>query len=223
MSDASRPHSTTPPRTVHTADGLQWLRDNPLPFDHAILTSLPDSSELRRLPFEQWQSWFVTAATLVIHATSARSAAIFYQTDVKRDGRWVDKAFLVQQGALATNVPLVFHKIVCRAPAGVATHGRPGYAHLLAFSRELRDDSEQATADVLPRLGTMTWPRAIGLDAAFAAVTWLRDRARARTIVDPFCGVGTALAVANRLGLHAIGVEINPGRAERARTLAVRS
>ncbi|MBL8747809.1 MAG: SAM-dependent methyltransferase, partial [Planctomycetes bacterium] len=108
-------------------------------------------------------------------------------------------------------------------PAGVATHGRPGYAHLLAFSRELRDDSEQATADVLPRLGTMTWPRAIGLEAAFAAVTWLRDHANARTIVDPFCGVGTALAVANRLGLHAIGVEINPGRAERARTLVVRS
>lgn len=208
-------------RTVHTADGIGWLRDTPLPDHHAILTSLPDGSELKRLSFDEWQRWFVDAATLVVRATPARSAAIFYQTDVKRDGRWIDKAFLVQQGALAAGVPLVFHKIVCRAPAGTTTHARPGFAHLLCYARELRDDDERATPDVLPRLGAMTWPRAIGLDAAHFAVEWLRDHANARTIVDPFCGIGTTLAVANRLGLGAIGVEINPGRSQRARTLTV--
>lgn len=218
------PHQAprAPSRIVHCADALPWLRETSLPDDHAILTSLPDTSELKRLPFDAWSTWFVAAAAAVLRATPARSAAVFYQTDVKRDGRWIDKAFLVQQGALAAGVPLVFHKIVCRAPAGTTTFARPGFAHLLCFSRELRDESERATPDVVPRLGAMTWPRAIGLDAAHFAIEWLRDHANARTVVDPFCGIGTTLAVANRLGLDATGVEINPGRAERARTLTVR-
>ena len=206
---------------MHTGDGLAWLRDHPLPDDHAIFTSLPDHVELKRLSADEWRSWFVDAAALVVRSTPARSAAVFYQTDVKRDGRWIDKSFLVQQGTAAAAAHLVWHKIVCRAPAGTATFARPGHAHLLCVSRELRDPAERGTPDVLPTLGRMTWPRAIGLDAARTAVAWLRDHANVRTIVDPFCGVGTVLAVANEAGLAAIGVEINPGRAERARTLAV--
>ena len=212
---------TPPLRTVHCTDGLHWLATNPLPADHALLTSLPDSSELRRLGFAQWCEWFRSACEAVLRATPSRSAAIFYQTDVKRDGRWVDKAFLVQQGAAAAGVPLVWHKIVCRAPAGIATGGRPGYAHLLCFSGELGETADLATADVLPELGKMTWPRAMGQAAVEFAVTWLRERAGARTVVDPFCGVGTALAVANRLGLDAIGIEIAPRRAAVARGLQV--
>jgi len=186
-----------------------------------VFTSLPDSSEIKRFTFEQWQDWFTATAELVVRATPARSAAVFYQTDVKRDGIWVDKGFLIQRGAYAAGARLLWHKIVCRAPAGTATFARPGYAHLLCFSRELTDDAERGTADVLPELGAMTWPRAIGLAAAHAAVLWLRDHAGARCIVDPFCGVGTVLAVANHHGLDAIGVEIAESRAEKARTLQI--
>jgi tRNA G10 N-methylase Trm11 len=42
-----------------------------------------------------------------------------------------------------------------------------------------------------------------------------------RTVVDPFCGVGTMLAVANAHGLGAVGVELSPKRAERARRLVL--
>src|SRR5262249_58309832 len=116
---------------------------------------------------------------------------------------WVDKAQLVLAGAAAAGGRLLWHKIVCRAPAGTATYGRPGYAHLLCVSRGRVDAVEAATADVLPRLGAMTWPRAIGLEAAAAAVDSLAPNVRARPIVDPLCGIRTLLAVAHAPRPHA--------------------
>lgn len=212
---------TTSSRTVHCADALVWLRENALPAGASIVTSLPDVVEFRHRDSERWHDWFVAAAEQVLRCTPPDGAAIFYQTDVKRDGRWVDKGTLVQRAAAATDRALLWHKIVCRAPAGTATFARPGFAHLLCFAERLRDASERATPDVLPELGTMTWPRAIGLAAARFAVAWLRDHAGARVIVDPFCGKGTVLAVANELGLDAIGVDTHAGRAEQARTLSL--
>lgn len=210
-----------PARTVHCADALQWLPTNPLPSGCSVLTSLPDVAEFRHRDPARWQPWFVRAAELVLRSTPRDGCAVFYQTDVKRDGCWIDKAFLVQQAAVAAGVPLLWHKIVCRAPAGQATFARPGYAHLLCFAVQRREPAAAASADVLPELGAMTWARAMGLAAARCAVRWLRDHAGATCIVDPFCGVGTALAVANELGLAAIGVERNPGRAAKARLLTL--
>ncbi len=79
-----------------------------------------------------------------------------------------------------------------------------------------------STMDVLPTLGRMTWPRAMGLEACRFSCSYVIDATSTRTIIDPFCGVGTALAVANELGLDAIGVELNRKRALRARELVVR-
>ena len=206
-------------RIVHCQDAISWLAQNPLAEGCAIFTSMPDASEIKRFSFDEWQTWFVAAAEACVRALPERSAAVFYQTDVKRDGAWIDKAFLVQRGAYAAGSRLLWHKIVCRAPAGIATRARPGYAHLLCFSRDLNADPMDTTPDVLPELGEMTWARAMGLAAAEVAAQWLKDQAGARCIVDPFCGVGTALAVANKLGLDAIGVELAQGRAQKAREL----
>ncbi|HMI91786.1 MAG TPA: hypothetical protein VK509_10510 [Polyangiales bacterium] len=207
-----------PNRIVHQTDAIAWLEDSRLPADHALVTSLPDSSELS-LPFEQWESWFTRTAELVCRSAAPDAVAIFFQTDVKREGQWVDKSFLVQQGARAAGARLLFHKIVCRAPAGVTTFGRPGYAHLLCFSQALRLTPAQSSADVLPTMGKMTWARAMGIDACNATCRFLLQHTACRTVVDPFCGVGSMLAAANAHGLDAIGVERSPKRAARARTL----
>lgn len=212
--------SNPPTRTVHCADALAWLPANPLASGCSILTSLPDVVEFRHRDAERWRPWFVAAAERVVRSTPKDGCAVFYQTDVKRDGAWVDKSFLVQQAALSAGATLLWHKIVCRAPAGQATFARPGYAHLLGFAFDRRDAIEHATADVLPELGGMSWPRAMGRSALEFVVPWLRDHAGCTTIVDPFCGKGTALAAANHFGLHAVGVELNPGRAAAARELA---
>ncbi len=214
-------NANAPSRVVHCQDAIAWLSQHALADGCAIFTSLPDASEIKRFSFDEWQTWFVAAAETVVRALPARSAAIFYQTDVKRDGAWVDKAYLVQRGAYAAGARLLWHKIVCRAPAGIDTRTRPAYAHLLCFSRDLREDPMQSGPDVLPELGEMTWARAMGLAAAEFAVQWLKQSAGARCVVDPFCGVGTALAVANKLGLDAIGVELAQGRAQKARELTL--
>jgi hypothetical protein len=209
-----------PSRIVHQTDAVAWLARDPLPADHALVTSLPDSSELN-LAFDAWQTWFTDAAELVCRAAAESSVAVFFQTDVKREGRWIDKSFLVQLGAQRAGAHLLWHKIVCRAPAGVTTFGRPAYAHLLCFSRGLRLQPSQSSPDVLPRLGAMTWPRAMGIAACEATCEFLIAHTPCRTVVDPFCGVGSMLAVANAYGLDAVGVELSAKRAARARTLTI--
>jgi len=203
---------------VHHGDGVAWLKASALTAEYAIVTSLPDSSELRT-ELDTWSAWFTDTARIVCSAVADDAVAVFFQTDVKLDGRWIDKAFLLQLGARAAGSHLLWHKVVCRAPAGTATRGRPGYAHLLCFSRNLRLDPTHASADVVPRLGEMTWPRAMGIAACEATAQFLQDNTSCRAVIDPFCGVGTMLAVANAYGLDAIGVELSPRRTERARTL----
>jgi hypothetical protein len=183
------------------------------------VTSLPDHSELPALGVDGWRRWFCDTVALACRAVADDAVAIFFQTDVKYDGRWVDKGYLVQVGAERAGSHLLWHKIVCRAPAGAITFGRPAYAHMLCFSRGLRLAPAQASADVLPRLGEMTWSRAMGADACHAVCAFLIAHTRCRTVIDPFCGVGTMLAAAEAHGLDAIGVELSRRRARRARTL----
>lgn len=207
---------TRPSRVVHHGDGLAFLARGPLPRDHAVVTSLPDASELPAGGFEGWRRWFVDAVRLACAQVHEDAVAVFYQTDVKRDGRWVDKAFLVQLGAEAAGSALVWHKVVCRVPAGTTTFGRPAYAHLLCLSRGLRLPPGRSSPDVLPALGGMPWPRAMGTAACAAVARFLLAETPCRTVVDPFCGLGTMLAVANAFGLDAVGVELSRRRAARA-------
>ena len=62
----------------------------------------------------------------------------------------------------------------------------------------------------------------MGETACKVACNYAVRAVSADTIVDPFCGRGTVLAVANQLGLRAIGVDLSAKRckeAQRAGTL----
>ena len=50
---------------------------------------------------------------------------------------------------------------------------------------------------------------------------FILDQTPTRTVIDPFCGWGTVLAVANALGLAAIGIDLSARMCRRARTLTV--
>jgi hypothetical protein len=187
----------------------------------SFITSMPDASEFTSLSLAEWKEWFVRAATLVLSRCPDEGVAIFYQTDIKKEGTWVDKGYLCQKAAEQTGHALLWHKIVCRAPAGSVTFGRPSYSHILCFSRRVRAEVSRSTADVIAKAGEVTWTRGMGVDACRLACRFVLENTLTRTIVDPFCGHGTVLAVANELGLDAIGVELGPKRARKARNLKV--
>lgn len=208
-------------RVVYQGDGVAWLRDTTLPPDHAVVTSLPDHSEIPLLGFDGWRHWFIDVAELACRQVADDAVAIFYQTDVKHDGRWIDKAYLVSRGAEAAGSATLWHKVVCRVPPGNISFGRPAYTHILCFSRSLRLAPGQSSPDVLPRLGEMPWSRAMGADACDAVCSFLLAHTACRTVVDPFCGLGTVLAVANRRGLDGVGVELSRRRASQARKLVL--
>lgn len=210
-------------RTIHCQDAIAWLESRPNLEGCSIITSMPDVSEFPAFSLDEWKNWFIRVAALVLSRCPDNGVTIFYQTDLKKDGTWVDKGYLCQKAAEQSGHALLWHKIVCRAVAGRITHGRPAYSHMLCFSRGVRADLASATADVLPMAGEVTWTRGMGVDACMAACRYVLGNTQSRTIVDPFCGHGTVLAAANWLGLDAIGVELGPKRARRARTLQLDS
>lgn len=206
-------------RTVHHADAIAWLGETPEFPGCSFVTSLPDVSELHPLSLSEWTEWFVKTASLVLSRCPDDGVTIFYQTDIKKEGVWVDKGYLCQRAAEETGQRLLWHKIVCRVPPGNITYGRPAYAHLLCFSRGVRPEVANSTMDVLPETGEVTWTRGMGVEACRLACQFVLSSTRTRTVVDPFCGHGTVLAVANDLGLNAVGVELGASRARKARLL----
>lgn len=107
--------------------------------------------------------------------------------------------------------------------------GRPKYSHFLCYRKSKFSPTEMgiieeskryrtamfAVPDIFYR-GEMIWAKGIGLDCCFVGVRFLRDVVHAKTVVDPFCGKGTVIAVANLLGVNALGVEISRKRCRNA-------
>jgi len=214
--------NSAPLREVHCADAIRWMQARGKIEGACSVTSLPDVSEAG-LALPAWRAWFLGAVRLVIDAVPDESAALFFQSDIKRDGRWIDKGAMVTRAAEDAGAQVLFHKIVCRRPPGMLTAGRPSFTHLIAVSRAMKCPDVLPIPDVIVDAGPQKWVRAMGLRAAAHAVRFAQEQVGAKVVFDPFCGVGTVLAVANALGLDALGVERARKRAEQARELVVRT
>ena len=208
-------------RIVHHADAIAWLQAQGKLIGASVITSLPDVSELPRLGLDGWRRWFEDAAALVMACTADEGVAIFFQSDIKRGGFWIDKGVLVSRAAERVGLGLLFHKIVCRKPPGTSTFGRATYAHMLGFARRQSRGHERARVDVLPVGGLQPGPKSMGVHACLDACRFVKSETTTRTVVDPFCGWGTVLAVANALDLDAVGVDIAPRMCRRARKLRI--
>lgn len=211
---------SAPRREVQCADAIPWMQACGRIEGGCAITSLPDISEVG-MTMPVWRAWFLDAVRLVIDCVPDDSASLFFQSDIKRDGAWIDKGAMVIRAAEDAGARVLFHKIVCRRPPGMLTYGRPGYTHLIAVSRTMKCPEVLPLPDIITDAGRLPWVRAMGVRAAGHAVRFARDHVRASTVFDPFCGVGTVLAAANALGLNALGVEKSRKRCEQARLLTI--
>lgn len=75
--------------------------------------------------------------------------------------------------------------------------------------------SKFAIPDIFHR-GEMLWAKGIGIDCCYVGLCFLRDVAGATCVLDPFCGIGTVVALANEMGMSSIGVEISRKRCRQA-------
>ncbi|MGZ3789176.1 MAG: SAM-dependent methyltransferase [Bacteriovorax sp.] len=210
-------------RTVYCDDALVWLEKTPVLEGSSLIASMPDISEFHGYTLEAWKDWFTKTAALVLSKTPEMGVTVFYQSDIKVDGAWVDKGYLCQKAAESLGHSLLWHKIICRVKPGMSTFGRPAYTHILCFSRGLRlRDLSKSTPDVMPVAGDKTWERGMGLEACLMIGKFIAEQTESKTLIHPFCGQGSMLAVANSFGLDAIGIERSPKRAELARILSVK-
>jgi hypothetical protein len=184
-------------RAVFQADAFAWMDANPAAARTSVITSLPDVSELSGMDLDEWKEWFVRAARRIVRWIPGDGVAIFYQSDIRHRGTWIDKGHLVMS-------------------AGTIALGRPSYSHMICIARAVRAVKHPGP-DVLADAGAMSWSRAMGASACRVACRFLRDDTDTKVIVDPFCGRGTVLAVANEMGFDAIGVDIGGKRVRAAR------
>ena len=67
----------------------------------------------------------------------------------------------------------------------------------------------------------MPTPKSMGVNACVEACRFVLEHTATRTIVDPFCGAGTVLAVANAMGMDAVGVDLSTRQVRKARALQI--
>lgn len=211
-----------PSRRIIQADAIAWMEATPPDAHASVVTSLPDASELPHLDLDAWRAWFVDAARRVIRWVPEDGVAIFFQSDIRIAGALVDKGYLVMRAAEHEGASLLFHKIVCRRAPGTIAFGRPSYSHMIAVTRGPTEPPRSPGPDVLPDAGHMPWSRAMGVAACRVACRYLLDNTATRVVVDPFCGRGTVLAIANSLGLDAVGVDVSARRCRAARSFVIR-
>lgn len=205
-------------RTVWCGDALEWL-ETQHKFDGAVITSIPDLSELRWKSGDNYKSWFTNVASLILSKlTDTIFPAIFYSTDSKvvdANGvcsEWIDKSFLLHTAAKQQGFRLLWHKVagMDRYGEDVNATNRVTYAHVLCFTPTTTTYNLNSIhfPDMFER-GRVVWSRGMGLNATLYAVQFLKTLGITK-VIDPFCGRGTVLAAANFEGLQAVGVELNP-------------
>src|SRR6185369_9391458 len=172
--------TTGPSRAVHHADAVAWLRAQGRLAGASIVTSLPDVSEMPSGDLPSWRRWFEDAAHLCLDTVGDDGVAIFFQSDIRHGGLWIDKGAMVARAAERAGSPLLFHKIVCRKRPGTVTFGRASYSHLLGFARVVRPAPARATADVIADAGFMPGKKSMGVNACADACRFVMTETATR-------------------------------------------
>lgn len=202
-------------REIFCQDALVWLPTQKN-LD-SIVTSIPEMDEVG-MNMADYLPFLRAAARACFAAVKDSGYAVFLQTDRKHRGHWVDKSYHISAAAEEAGFRMVWHKIALRTDVGKTGLFRPTYGHMLCYTKT--GLVGKPFPDVLGR-GAITYRNAFGRDAVHRVCEYLKAQGIS-TVVDPFVGSGTTLAAANELGLHAIGVDIDPAQCAKALTLPPR-
>jgi hypothetical protein len=212
---ASSRRGKTPPRrrVVIHGDAVDALPACERP--NAIVTSLPDADDLQ-WTVARYERWFRQMALLCLSHVADAGICIFYQTDRRQGGRVFSKAAILIDLSREAGHRLLWHKIVLRRRPGVVDLYRPAYSHLLGFSRRLKPG--RATPDVFEPDRALH-ANGMHLEATRWAVRYAARQAGGRLLIDPFCGAGTVLAMAEHSFERVIGIDTDTRCVASARRL----
>jgi len=195
-------------KTVICADSLEWLPANRN--QGAVITSLPEAVELGMENLQEYGAWFIRAAHACFSSSTESCPVIFSQTDKRAGGVWLDKAHLLHGVADSLGYRCLWHKIELRDEPGTKNLFRPGYRHLIAFGNgtAVGDAAGNLRSEDVIRKSEVLYEDGIGFAAVEIAVNFCLHYTK--KILDPFCGRGTVLFVAERKGAEVTGVDISP-------------
>jgi hypothetical protein len=207
-------------KEIIEADALEWMATTKK--RGAVITGIPDLDEIGNTS-EQWNGdydgyirFFKRGAEGAFGITGDTAPIVFYQTDRKVNKTTISKASILFNLGARLGFKLLWHKIVMRRRVGKIDRFRPGYSHLIAFSKSAGPG--QATPDLL-ECGKRVYENGFPINVARFAVEFCSERDP--LVIDPFCGRGTIPAVAEALGVNTIGVDIDPKQCFKARRLRV--
>jgi hypothetical protein len=205
-------------RKILCENSLVWLKnqqDYSLP---NVITGIPDIDELN-VSIDKYFEFFDDITQLLMNKVKPDCYIIFIQTDRKYNKQWIDKSTLLNNIAKKNNIPLLWHKIVLNRPVNSTHIQRPTYSHFMCYSKT--KGPGLATPDIIDG-GKKLYKNATSLNAAVNAVKFILGNSNNDTILDPFVGQGTIVAVANEYNLNAIGIDINPEQCEKSKLLVIK-
>lgn len=191
-------------------DAIHWLKSQK---DHSldnVVTGICDLDETD-YSFEKYINFFNHVAELIFQ--KSKGYVIFIQTDRKYKKTWIDKSFLLTDVATDQSYRLMWHKICLLREVNRSDLHRPTYSHVLCYSQHLGPG--ESTPDVLP-VSKRLYKNGTPLGAAELAIQFVK-RYNPGVVVDPFVGRGTITSLANKHGLDAIGIDLDPKQVEYAK------
>jgi hypothetical protein len=210
--------SKTVSREVIHSDALYWLRNQTVIAN--VVTGICDMDDMdsgKKMSHEEYLKFFQTAARLIMEKVDPEGYVIFIQTSRKYQRSLIDKSFLLSKIAEQVGLKMIWHKIVLQREVDARDLYRPTYSHMLCYSK--RGTTGAATPDVIP-VSKKLYKNGTPIEAAVRAIRFIKAHTGSEPIiVDPFVGRGTVLAVANALGMSAIGIDMDERQVEYARRL----
>ena len=163
-----------------------------------------------------WIHWLKMSCLAIAGMMDEKSIVFFYQTNRKFEGSIIDKKNIITNEFLAMGFNLIHSKIVLKQEPETINLFRPTFTNFFSFSKSLGPG--KPSPDVI-RCGEMIYKNAMGYNACRFAVEYVKEKKVSDTILDPFCGRGSVLKIANDLGMKSMGIDIDIKQVEHAKNL----